>query len=83
MFDSLSRIKKRLGGERYKKMNQLMILAFSANSIVENYDAHRDWIRLLLVEYYDPMYDFQLEKKQQRIIATGDWQSIAERLLNR
>ena len=82
MFDSLSRIKKRLGGERYKKMNLLMTIAFDARNIADNYDAHRDWIRLLLVDYYDPMYDFQLDTKQKRIVETGDWQSIADRLVN-
>jgi tRNA 2-selenouridine synthase len=33
---------------------------------------HRVWIDLLLRKYYDPMYDYQLNKKHHRIMFRGD-----------
>jgi tRNA 2-selenouridine synthase len=35
-------------------------------------DQHRAWIRGLLVDYYDPMYEYQMTKKQQRVVFKGD-----------
>ena len=40
--------------------------------------AHEAWIRTLLVEYYDPMYEYQLSKKQQRVVYKGDYQQVLE-----
>jgi tRNA 2-selenouridine synthase len=61
LLDSLSRIGKRLGGERYAQINKLIEAAFA-----EQGDAslpfHRTWIEWLLTEYYDPMYKHQLEE---------------------
>ncbi len=34
--------------------------------------AHRHWIRHILDWYYDPMYDYQLEKKLALIALRGD-----------
>lgn len=39
---------------------------------------HKQWIEHLLVDYYDPMYDFQLNKKMQRVVFTGDSASVLE-----
>ena len=36
------------------------------------------WIQSLLSWYYDPMYDYQLEKKEARIIFRGDRQAVRE-----
>jgi len=76
MFASLDRIKKRLGGERFKQLYLLMGKAFNAEIETANSDFHRHWIRELLVKYYDPMYDFQLTKKQGRIKQRGCWEEI-------
>jgi len=32
---------------------------------------HKVWIKSLLVDYYDPMYDFQLSIKQDRVVSGG------------
>jgi len=39
-------------------------------------DGHREWIRTLLNDYYDPMYDYQLGRKQGVIIARGSYESL-------
>jgi tRNA 2-selenouridine synthase len=33
--------------------------------------AHYDWVRFILLDYYDPMYDYQISKKQERLVFTG------------
>ena len=37
---------------------------------------HKAWIHNLLVGYYDPMYDYQLGKKMDRVIFRGDSESV-------
>ena len=68
---SLARIERRLGGVRYRELAALMDAAFRANASAQD-DAHRLWIRRLLAYYYDPMYDYQLAGKQDRIAMRGD-----------
>ena len=37
-----------------------------------NHGDHLPWIERLLDWYYDPMYDYQLERKNERVIFRGD-----------
>ena len=39
---------------------------------------HKAWIRALLVEYYDPMYDYQLGKKTERVIFRGEQKHVLD-----
>lgn len=39
---------------------------------------HHAWIEQLLLWYYDPMYDYQLSKKQDRIVMQGDRDAVRE-----
>ena len=43
---------------------------------------HKEWIKNLLVGYYDPMYDYQLSKKIDRVVFRGENESILEHLNN-
>lgn len=72
LLDSLYRIRKRLGGERYERARLLMTEAIEAHEKFSTPELHCNWIRLLLREYYDPMYVHQRSLKESRIIATGD-----------
>jgi tRNA 2-selenouridine synthase len=51
-----------------------------AQSLSTGFDTgeHERWIELLLSWYYDPMYDYQLKQKRQRIIACGDADAVRE-----
>ncbi len=82
MLSSLDKIKKRLGGERHQRLYQIMNKAFKQQIKKEEPHLHREWIRILLTEYYDPMYDFQLTKKQYRIKQRGTWQDIVNLMEN-
>jgi tRNA 2-selenouridine synthase len=72
---ALDAIKKRLGGVAHGQLHELMSRAFKAQQRGD-FEVHRDWIRSLLVDYYDPMYDYQIAQKAERIIFRGDACSV-------
>jgi tRNA 2-selenouridine synthase len=61
---ALARIRRRLGGQRHQEILEELASGFE-------HGEHERWIERLLTWYYDPMYDYQLEKKQARIRFTG------------
>ncbi len=78
---SLGRIKKKLGGERHQQLDKALSEAIDQQRKNGNTDAYRPVIQRLLIEYYDPMYNYQMSKLGERIIFTGsddevlDWAS--------
>lgn len=68
LLTALEKIKKRLGGERYRKLESKMQQALKENSE----SLHKLWISDLLEFYYDPMYHFQINKKKELIVFSGD-----------
>lgn len=81
--DSLERsawsIRKRLGGVRYSELSKCLAHALNQHR-QGNPEAHKDWIRFLLTDYYDPMYDYQLSKRDNRIVLSGDRDMLAQHL---
>ena len=65
---SLEKIKKRLGDKLFKEISDLMIKAFKMNHL----DSHKKWISKLLIEYYDPMYNYKLKLRKEYIVHIGD-----------
>ena len=80
---SLDNIYKRLGGERHKRLAQIMDSALAQQGLNGNVDRHREWIAQLLNDYYDPMYRFQRSQKAERIIFTGDQAAVVDFLRQR
>ena len=80
LLQSLDRIQRRLGGDRYQKINALMLAAINTQRNTGITDTHRDWISSLLVDYYDPMYDYQLTKKTHRVVFQGNKTEIRDYL---
>ncbi len=70
LIDSLLRVKKRLGGKRTQEILALMESAI-ATQHTDNFASHRQWLTALTVDYYDPMYSYQLSKKQERVLFRG------------
>lgn len=83
LLDSLNNVQKRLGGERHRRMLILMEQALIEQGRSGAVDLHRGWIEGLLVEYYDPMYAFQREKKGARIEFAGERGAVLEYLRER
>lgn len=69
---NLSRIQKRLGGERYQRLVGLLPAA------IEDIRRGAGWpnldaiIATLLTDYYDPLYQHKTSQRNARIIAQGD-----------
>ena len=64
---SLYRIQKRLGLKLYNEIS----MKIQSILIDQDKSFHEEWIKDLLVNYYDPMYDYQLEAKKDRCIFNG------------
>jgi tRNA 2-selenouridine synthase len=72
----IDKIQRRLGGERHKQLKTLLSEAISLQKTTGNAEHHKEWIKVLLVDYYDPIYDFQTSKKQERIIYRGQKEEV-------
>ena len=78
---SLFNIHKRLGGERYQRALAMLSDALADQRATGAVDGHGLWIRLLLCEYYDPMYAHQKASKAGRILTSGDAAALHQFLL--
>jgi len=81
--NALSRIQRRLGGDRYREIGRILDDALSIHRTRGDVGAHREWIRLLLTAYYDGMYEYQLERKKERVVFRGDADAVLEYLERR
>lgn len=75
----LSRIRKRFGGERCSEVQHKMEQAFAEQRSSGSLALHRAWIQTLLVDYYDPMYEYQLDKRQGTVLGRGNGEEIIAR----
>jgi tRNA 2-selenouridine synthase len=78
---SMSNIRKRLGGVRYQELTVMLDNALEAHKAGDN-SLHREWIRILLNEYYDPQYDYLLEQRKDRIVFRGNAAEVEAYLRN-
>jgi len=69
---SLFNIKKKLGGMLYFDISKDINSSFSK---ISN-KSHYDWIKTILTNYYDPMYDYQIKSKMNRCVFKGDKSKI-------
>jgi tRNA 2-selenouridine synthase len=71
VLDNLGRIQKRLGGEQYRRVKRCFEYAlkvfFKGGDVAE----FNDGIKILLEQYYDPMYRYQIQNKKPEIIFEG------------
>ena len=79
LLSALERIQKRLGRQRATEIQALMREALDQHQN-GNPDAHKEWIRALLVHYYDPMYEHQMRKRTQQPLFSGDESEVAHYL---
>ena len=70
--ESARKIAKRLGATNLASLQVLMEEAFLEKR------GHNDWIEHLLSNYYDPMYEYQLKRKRERIVFSGDSVAVRE-----
>lgn len=66
LLASLDRIRARLGGARHAALRHALQEALREHRRTGVADAHRRWIRRLLCEYYDPLYEHALERRTEK-----------------
>ena len=78
--NSLFKIQKRLGGVRYKELLKALNNAIQKHKKSNDLSEYIPLIESLLVDYYDPMYNYQINKKKHRIIFQGESRAVFEYL---
>lgn len=73
---AIDKIQRRLGGVRYKELKTLLSNAIEQQQSSGETEHHKEWIKVLLVDYYDPMYDFQIKKKSDQVIFKGNQDGV-------
>jgi tRNA 2-selenouridine synthase len=77
----LARIQKRLGGQAHQEVSAMMSDAFDQQWQEKGLWGHRSWIAFLLEKYYDPMYDYQLEKRAGEQLFLGNQDAVVARAI--
>ena len=81
LLTSLERIQKRLGSGRFGTMRSTMLEALASHERGAP-EAHKIWISQLLTDYYDPMYEYQMNKRNRPPVFRGNEGEVAEYLIN-
>jgi tRNA 2-selenouridine synthase len=76
LLSSLKKIQKRLGGVRYQQAREQMIAAIKERETTGSVAGFIPVVKSLLVDYYDPMYDYQSAKKLDRICFRGTVEEV-------
>ena len=76
--NAMNRIKKRLGNQKYSEVFAIFEDAFQEQKRSGSYEKHKEWIEYLLHEYYDPMYDYQIQKRAHLVAFRGDAKEVYE-----
>ena len=72
IINSLKKVQRKLGGLLYTELKTIFENAFSEHMNNSNLEGYKYLIEKLLVEYYDPMYDYQLQKTAIEIVFRGN-----------
>lgn len=81
LHHGLHTIRRRLGLARYDACRQHLEQALRIQQQTGDSEAHFSWLVPLLEHYYDPMYRYQLAKKQHNIVFRGDYQQVTDWLM--
>lgn len=74
------RVKKRLGGDRTTSTLRLVEEAHQHQLTSGSPQKHESWIKLFLEDYYDPMYQYQLDTTSKKVIFRGNESAVLDYL---
>ncbi|MDF2700534.1 MAG: selU [Haloplasmataceae bacterium] len=75
---SIERLKTRLGGECLKRVMESLQLAHNEQLKTGSFNMHKNWIEIILKEYYDPMYNYQMTKSTNKILFKGNTEEVID-----
>ena len=76
--NSLDKMQKRLGSQLYNELKVIFKNALERYMKDDDLEGYKELIERLLVEYYDPMYDYQLRETKIAIIFRGNHSEILD-----
>ncbi|RRJ84296.1 tRNA 2-selenouridine(34) synthase MnmH [Aestuariirhabdus litorea] len=82
LLDAIEGIRRRLGGERYQQIRDALQQALQHRQLESVAGVYRDAIAQVLEQYYDPMYQYQLDQKKERIRFRGSYSEVVSYLRN-
>jgi len=74
--NSFDNVKKRLGGVKYKNLTLTLKKAYDLQIRKNDFELHKDWIKGLLENYYDPLYDHHLNNLKRKILFKGNFNEV-------
>jgi tRNA 2-selenouridine synthase len=77
---SMKKVKKRLGGDRFKNIFGTFKNNYEAQLATNNYTPHEEWITVFLRDYYDPRYEYQMVKSIRPIEFKGNAKEVTDYL---
>lgn len=80
ILSAINRIERRLGNERHHYLCDIFENAFTQQVNCGSLSTHKEWIEYLLKEYYDPMYDYQIQKRSEQVKFRGSSEEVLEYL---
>ena len=75
---ALTRIRKRLGGDRFAQLSTMLDDSLVALQNQQSWQGFDDIVACLLQDYYDPMYTYQFGKKAQNVVFKGNQTEILQ-----
>lgn len=78
LLGAMDAIRKRLGNSAHDQLRSRLVDAIDLHERTGSLESHKHWIRALLSDYYDPMYNYQLDKKAERVKAQGSRETISQ-----
>ena len=76
--ESLIKMKKRLGLEKYIEFKDIFEDALCHHLQTGEKEQYKIFIERLLVDYYDPMYDYQIKKSKIPIVFKGNREEVLQ-----
>lgn len=76
IMGAMDRIKRRLGNQRHQEVCELFENSCHEQITSGSLDTHKEWIEYLLREYYDPMYDYQIQKRASQVAFRGSGEEV-------
>lgn len=78
LLNGLDRLERKLGGDRHAAIRFTMTAALTEHGKRDDTTLHRVWLAALLDQYYDPMYDFALSQRNDKVLFSGDREAVVE-----
>jgi len=78
LVESLKKIQRRLGATRTAEVSNEIEQALAHQEKTGSPDQHQGWVKRLLVEYYDPQYEYGRSKRRGQVVASGDMKFLED-----